>query len=556
MMIVLRGATGGGGGPPQYSKTLASMGGIRHNAALRGIHRRGAVRGPERLILVSDRDVLIGVDLGTSSVRVVAFDLDGNTLAGAVRDYPMATPKPNWAEQDPEDWWTGTRGALRTVARAIDAGRVAGISFSGQMHGAVFLDREDEVIRPCILWCDNRTAPQCAAILETVGEQAFLDVVKNRPLPGFTLPKVVWLRDHEKANFRRLRTLLLPKDYVRFRMTGVRCMDEADGAGTVMMEVGRKRWAGRLVEQLGIDPAILPPLEHSISVVGTLTAEAARATGLKAGTPVVAGGGDQPVGAVGTGVTREGQVMISLGTSGVVFAPTAQPHVADAGGLAAFDHAVPGVSYLMGCVNSAAGALDWFVETLCAADVAEARRGGANVYEKLLAEAATVEAGAEELLFLPYLMGERTPHPDPDARGVFFGLSARHTRAHLTRAVIEGVCMALRDALTLIREKGVKVEDVRVTGGGARSRFWLQVLADVIGHPVRPIESAEGPALGAAILAGVGVSAYAGFEAAAGRAIRVGRALRPNARRAALYNEAYSRYRALYPAVRGLYVKH
>lgn len=506
--------------------------------------------------MADQRDILIGIDLGTSATKVVAFDLHGKPLASATRDYPLHTPKPNWAEQDPEDWWQAACGALRAVTKKIDASRVAGVSFSGQMHGSVFLDRNDEVIRPCILWCDGRTAAECVEIVDTVGKQNFLKKIKNLPLTSFTLPKILWLRNHEKANYRKLRTVLLPKDYLRWRLTGVKCMDEADGAGTVMMEVGRKRWAAGVLEKLEIDPTILPTLVHSTDVVGRVTAEAAKATGLAPETLVVAGGGDQPVGATGVGVFHEGQVMVSLGTSGVVFAPTDKAYIGGEHGLASFDHCVPGVSYLMGCVISAGGALQWYRNTLCGEEMVQAKRAKRDAYDLMLEAAAETPLGAEDLLFLPYLMGERTPHADPNARGMLFGLSARHTKAHITRAVIEGITFALRDSLELVKGKGVEVKEIRATGGGARNAFWLQTLADVFGLPVCPIENPEGAAMGAAILAGVGTGVYKDFEQASKQAIRTGKVVKPRAKSVQAYQPHYERYRELYPTVHSLFTQH
>ena len=506
--------------------------------------------------MATKKDILIGIDLGTSSTKVVAFDLKGKALASAGREHEVSTPKPNWAEQDPEDWWAAACASLKDLTKKIDPARVAGISFSGQMHGSVFLDAAGKSIRPTMLWCDGRTARECDEIVETVGRKKFLSITKNLPLTSFTLPKILWLAKHEKANYRKLATVLLPKDYVRYRLTDVKSLDTADGAGTVMMEVGAKRWAPQILETLGLNPAILPPLTESCAVVGSVTEAAAKATGLKAGTPVVAGGGDQPVGATGTGVFSEGQVMLSLGTSGVVFAPTRKAHVGGENGLASFDHAVPGVSYLMGCVIMAAGSLQWFRNTLCDAEMAEARKKKINIYDMLLERAFATPLGAEDLLFLPYLMGERTPHNDPDSRAVFFGLSTRHTKAHMTRAVIEGINFAMRDCLELVKAKGVKIREARVIGGGARNRLWLQNLADILNLPVSPVQNPEGAALGAAILAGVGTGVYKSFEDASRQAIQVGKAVRPNAKNVKAYEPLYQRFRALYPAVKDHFVKH
>lgn len=506
--------------------------------------------------MADKNSILIGIDVGTSSTKVVAFDLDGKALASASKDYSLSSPKPNWAEQNPEDWWQATCVTLKALSKKIDPANVAGVSFSGQMHGSVFMDKNDQVIRPCILWCDGRTAAECDEIVETVGKAKYLKVIKNLPLPSFTLPKILWLKKNEPANFKKVATVLLPKDYVRFQMTGVKCMDVADGAGTCAMEIGRKRWAKNVLKTLGIDPAIMPPLVDASEITGGLTAEAAALTGLAEGTPIIAGGGDQPVGATGTGVVKEGQVMVSLGTSGVIFAPTAKARVAGKQGMASFDHAVPGVSYLMGCVISTAGAFQWYVDTLCEQEKARARRQKVSVFDLVLEEAAKTPVCAEDLIFLPYLMGERTPHNDTNARGVFFGLSTSHTKAHMTRALIEGVCFALRDNLEIVKKAGVAIKEIRVTGGGARNSFWLQTLADILGLPVKPIESPEGGALGAAILAGVGVGVYKNFAEASRRAIRTGKVVRPKKRNTLAYEEAYKRFVALYPAVKDLYVQH
>ncbi len=502
------------------------------------------------------REILIGVDLGTSSIKVVAFDRAGRALASAARPCALSQPRPNWSEQDPSAWWRAATQAMKAVSRRIDPRRVAGISFSGQMHGSVFLDARGEVIRPCLLWNDGRTAPQCEEIIRTVGREPLLRVLRNLPLTSFTLPKLLWLKQNEKANYRRLRTLLLPKDYLRYRLTGRAAMDESDAAGTVMKVIGERRWAGEILAQLGLNAAVLPPLIGSAEIAGELTPAAARATGLVAGTPVIAGGGDQPVGAVGVGVFVEGQAMVSLGTSGVVLAPTRAVHLGGEHGLASFDHAVAGSRYLMGCVISAAGSLQWFGDALCQAEAAEAKKARRNLFDLLLERAAQTPAGAEDLWFLPYLMGERTPHPDPNARGVFFGLSTRHQKAHLTRALIEGVNFALRDSLELMRARGLAINDIRVTGGGARNPFWLQNLADILGQPVRPVENPEGGAMGAALLAGVGAGLYKDFNEAARRAIRVGDRVRPRRRDVRDYEQRYQRYRRLYPALKDLFVQY
>jgi len=504
----------------------------------------------EGTIVAKGQDVLIGIDVGTSSTRVVAFDLSGKTLASAVNEYPLLTPRPNWAEQNPDDWWTATRLGLKSVTSKINPARVAGLSFSGQMHGSVFLDADDRVIRPALLWCDGRTAAECQEAMKKIGKSKFLATIKNPALTSFTLPKVLWLRHHEPKNFVRLKTLLLPKDYVRFKLTGKKAMDIADGAGTAMMEVGRKRWAEDILEKLGIPISIMPKLVESSAVAGTITAEAAQLTGLLAGTPVVAGAGDQPAGAVGVGVIDEGQMMVSLGTSGVIFAPVRKATPDSSLALAAFDHAVPKASYYMGCILSAGGALQWYRNQLGREEIAEARRLKLDPYDLLTHHAAATEPGAEGLFFLPYLMGERSPHNDPDARAAFVGLSIRHTKGHMTRAVIEGVCFALRDCLEAVQKLKVEVTEIRATGGGARSPFWMQILADVLGVKVQCVESAEGPALGAAILAGVGTGTYKDFASASKKAIRLGAEYRPNPKYKKIYDAIYPKFRKLYPALK------
>jgi xylulokinase len=500
--------------------------------------------------MATDKDILVGVDVGTSGTRVVAFDLDGQALAVATREHELAMPRPGWAEQDPDEWWKATCSSLKAVTSKIDASRIGGVSFSGQMHGSVFLDSEGRVIRPALLWCDGRTAPQCEAIVERVGREKLLETTRNLPLTSFTLPKVLWLRENEPDNYRQLRTVLLPKDYVRYRMTGVKSMEESDGAGTLMMEVGKKRWAVDMLDTLDVDSGILPPLTHASDVVGRVTHQAARETGLPVDTLVVAGGGDQPVGAVGVGAFEEGRVMLSLGTSGVVLAPTRETHTADGDGLASFDHAVAGRSYLMGCMLSAGGALQWYRNTLCAAERADAKKRRVDAYDILLEGAAEAPIGCEGLVFLPYLMGERTPHNNPAARGAWVGLSGRHDKNAMTRALLEGVSFGLRDGLEAIKARKVAIKNVLATGGGARSRFWLQMLADVFGVPITPIENPEGPALGAAILAGVGTGGYRDFEEAAQRAIRTGQPAEPDRGHQEIYDRAYARFRAAYPALR------
>jgi xylulokinase len=503
--------------------------------------------------MVQARNVLIGIDLGTHSVKVVAFRVDGTILASSSRSYPTSMPHRDWSEQKPEDWWKATTAALRSLCKKFDHARILALSLAGQMHGSVFLDRNDQVIRPSIVWNDNRTAEECRDIIQVVGRKTFLSKTRNLPLTSFTLPRLIWLKKNEKGNYRKLRSLLLPKDYIRFRLTGVKSMDVSDASGTVMMRVGSKRWATRILDKLNLDPGILPVLTQTTDVVGHITQAAHRSTGIPAGTLVVAGAGRQPAAAVASGVFNEGQVMVSLGTSGVLLAPTREVRTAESGGLASFDHAVPGSTCLVGCVLNAGGALRWFRDTLCMEETAEAQRKEIDVYDILMMNASSAPAGSENLFFMPYLTGERTPHNNPYARGVWFGLTPRHTRDHMIRSIVEGITYGLRDCLELVRSNEIKVDEIRVTGGGARSRFWLQMIADVFGLPVRPVPGLNGGAIGAAILAGIGTGIYEDFEDAADRVIRTGRVLKPALKRTEHYQANYERFRELYQGMSGLF---
>lgn len=504
--------------------------------------------------------LFVGIDVGTGGVRVLAVDPEGRVAAQATQEYPLHVPRPGWTEQDPADWWAAAAACLRRVTAAVPAGAIAAVGVTGQMHGSVFLDRRGQVIRPALLWNDQRTAAECQEIEARVGREQLLALAGNPALTGFTAPKVLWLRRHEPEHYAALAHLLLPKDYIRFRLTGALATDVADASGTLLLDVARRRWSDPILAALEIDPAILPAVYEGPEVTGRVTAEASRETGLPAGTPVVAGGGDQAAGAVGVGIVAPGMASVSLGTSGVVFAATDRPaHLAHAGapsdaaapaqapaagattsgaaapgsaapppGLPAaalatvhsFCHAVPGQWHVMGVMLAAGGSLRWLRDALYAREAAEARTQGRDPYDAITAEAATVPPGAAGLLFLPYLTGERTPHADPHARGAFIGLGLHHSRAHVARAVIEGISLGLRDSLDLIRALGVSVAELRLTGGGARSPFWRQVLAAALGAPLRMLAVDEGPAFGAAILAAVGAGCYPTVAAAAAAMVR------------------------------------
>jgi xylulokinase len=486
---------------------------------------------------------LLGIDVSTTGSKALLLAEDGAVVGSATTDHPLATPRPGWSEQDPEHWWESTRRSIGEVLRqtGISPADVAAIGLTGQMHGLVLLDAGGRVLRPCILWNDQRTAEECAQITEQVGRERVLAITGNPVLPGFTAPKLAWVRRHEPELFRRAARVLLPKDYIRFRLTGAFVSDVSDASGTSLLDVGARAWSDEMLAALDIPRAWVPEVTESPVASATLSATGAEATGLRAGTPVVSGAGDNAAAAVGTGITRPGRVSVSLGTSGVVFAPLERYRPDPQGRLHAFCHAVPGRWHLMGVMLSAAGSLRWYRDA-----IGGGADGGAS-FDALVEEAAGAPAGAEGLLFLPYLSGERTPHPDPDARGAFVGLSLRHGRAHLTRAVLEGVAFGLRDSLELMRELGLDAGQVRVAGGGARSALWRRILADVLGVEVVTTSATEGAALGAAVLAGAGAGVLPGLEAATDSARELER-VRPGTD-AAVYADLYPRYRALYPAL-------
>jgi xylulokinase len=496
---------------------------------------------------------LLGIDVGTTSTRALLIAEDGTVVASHATEYPLSTPRPNWAEQDPLDWWAAacdsTRAALAQAG--VDGGDVAAVGLSGQMHGSVFLDGGDEVIRPAILWCDQRTARQCATITETVGERDVIAETLNPVLTGFTAPKIVWLRDEEPEHYARVRRVLLPKDYVRLRLTGEYATEVSDASGTSLLNVPERRWSDIMLDRLEIPREWLPEVYESPEVTGTISAQAAAETGLAPGTPVVGGGGDQAAGAVGNGIVRPGVVSVTTGTSGVVFAHLDEPAMDERLRTHTFCHAVPGKWHVMGVMLSAGGSLRWMRDTLCGAEIEVARGLGMDPYEIMTGEAAGAPVGSEGLVFLPYLTGERVPHPDPNARGVFFGLSLRHTKAHMIRAVLEGVAYGLRDSFEIIAAMGVEIAEVRASGGGARSELWRQIQTDVTGYPHCTVNVDEGPAYGAALLAAVAAGTFGSVEEACAATIRVVDAPAVNADDHALYTKWHGLYQQLYPRLEG-----
>ena len=495
---------------------------------------------------------LIGVDIGTSGTKTILIDEAGRVLARAVQEYPLYSPRPLWSEQNPEDWWAATRGTLQQVLResGVAPADIRGIGLSGQMHGAVFLDADDRVLRPAILWNDQRTQAECDWIMETIGRERVVDLTSNPVLTGFTAGKIVWLRNNEPETFAKVRKVLLPKDYIRLRLTGEYATEVSDASGTSLFNVKNRRWAEEMLEGCGIPQEWMPRAFESTEVSGRITAEAAAATGLSQGTPVVGGGGDQAAGAVGNGIVETGIVSSTVGTSGVVFAFSDEPVVDPGLRLHTFCHAVPGKWHLMGVMLSAGGTLQWYRDTFCQAETAVAAVLGRDPYELITEEAARAPLGCEGLLMLPYLTGERTPYPDPCARGVFFGITRRSGRGHFARAVMEGVAYGLRDSFEIMREMRLPVRQVRASGGGARSPLWRQIQADVTGFPHVTINVDEGPALGVALLAGVGTGIYPSVEEACRQVIQVERSTEPCPVNRAAYDRLYSVYRSLYPALK------
>jgi xylulokinase len=490
--------------------------------------------------------LFLGLDVGTSGVKGILVDGTGAVVASATTPLTLATPRPGWAEQDPEAWWGASLASIRDLlaATAGAGARVAAIGISGQMHSSVFLDGTGRVIRPALLWCDGRTTAECREITERVGGEARLrDLASNPALEGFTLPKVLWLRNHEPHAFARLATVLLAKDYVRYRLTGALATEPSDASATLMYDTARLRWSDEIMAAVDLPMSLLPAVGGSAEPLGGLTPEVAAMTGLPAGTPVVGGGADNACGAAGVGVVTPGEAVTSWGTSGTVLAPTDAPRVDPGLRAHTFCHVVPGTWYLMGVVLSAGGAFAWYRDQL-ARDVA----GGADANARLNEEAATVARGAEGVTFLPYLQGERTPHRDASARGALLGLSLAHTRAHVTRAVLEGVCFALRDSLTILQELGMAPASLLLTGGGARSAFVRRLQAEVFGLPVATVNREEGPAYGAALLAAVGAGAFPDLAAAAAATLTRGVAEGPDPAAHREYEAPYRRFRASYRA--------
>lgn len=504
-------------------------------------------------------ETLLGIDLGTTGVKAALFAAeDGHVVADAFVDYPLFHPHPGWAEQNPADWWQATITAIRScLATASQLGiqpaQVRGVGLSGQMHGVVLLDADQQVLRPCIIWADQRSDEQCRWITERVGASQLIQYVSNPALTGFSAPKLLWVRDNEPEIFARARKMLLPKDYIRYLLTGVQAMEISDAAGTCLLDVKQSRWSQEVLSALELDSALFPPVVPADAASGTITREVSVLTGLPEGTPVAGGGADNACGAVGNGVVTSGLALISVGTSGIVLAYSDTPQVDTSGPVPrvhTFNHAVPNAWYLMGVTQGAGLSMRWVRDNIGLPERALERWTGTDAYDTLGREAESVPPGSEGLIFLPYLQGERTPHLDPYARGGWIGLTASHDRRHLVRSVMEGVAFSLKDCLSIIREQGLRMDQLRATGGGAKSQVWRQIIADVLGTELVVTNATEGPAFGAALLAGVAGGVYRSVQAACDQTVRVVERTEPRPANAQAYAQAYETYKALYPALK------
>ncbi|MBN1298077.1 MAG: xylulokinase [Actinobacteria bacterium] len=500
---------------------------------------------------------LIGMDIGTSSTRAIIIDQDGKLIASATADYPLITPKPGWAEQDPEDWWQASVKVIKEVicASGINPYDIAAIGPSGQMHGSVFLDRKKNVLRPALLWCDQRTQKQCDQIYDIFGYEGFIKLSYNKALTGFTAPKILWLRENEPENYKRLFKILLPKDYIRFKLSGTFATEVSDASGTVLMDIAKRRWSDDILNGLNIDRNLLPDIFESDVISAKVSSAAASLTGLIEGTPLVGGAGDQAGGAVGSGIVTPGLISDYLGTSGVVFSYSDSPVYDSQGRLHSFCHAVNGKWHLMGVTLSAAGSLKWYDDKFGPSDEIKKQYAEIKGYKLLDMQAERISPGAEGLIFLPYLSGERTPYADPFARGVFFGLSYIHGQDHFVRAILEGVAFSQYDCLRLMGETGIKSDKVILFGGGAKSKLWKQITADIFNTEIVTLNVEEGPSYGGALLAAVGSGIYSSVADAAKKVIKEKDRVLPVAENVEKYKKIYEIYKSLYAGLKNDFSK-
>ncbi|CAB1251330.1 Xylulose kinase [Ruminococcaceae bacterium BL-6] len=491
---------------------------------------------------------LIGVDIGTSGTKTVLFDLLGHPVVSKTVEYPLYQPRNGWAEQDPQDWWDATRSGIGYVLEksGVPAGDVKGVGLSGQMHGLVMLDRQGKVLRRSIIWCDQRTSAECEQMKRLVGEKRLIEITANPAVTGFTAAKILWVKNNQPEIYEKCAHILLPKDYIRYMLTGEFATEVSDAAGMQLMDVPRRCWSDEILHAFQIDRSLLARIYESADVTGKVHRAAAQATGLKEGTVVVGGAGDNAAAAVGTGVVKSGSAFTTIGTSGVVYAVSDRVSIDLKGRVHTLCAPVPGKWTIMSCTQAAGLSLKWLRDTCCGEEIREAEKRNVDPYVVMDRLADSVPPGSEGLIYLPYLMGERSPHPDPDCRGVFFGLSGFHNRAHLIRAVMEGVAYSQLECIDVFRDMGVEIDDMMVCGGGGRSAVWRQMLADLYACPVSTLRADEGPALGAAILAGVGAGIYASVEQGCGEIIRKDKTQQPDLRNHSRYQGYYELYRRLY----------
>lgn len=486
--------------------------------------------------------MFLGLDVSTTATKALLLDEEGSVVALGRSSHSLQTHRPGWSEQDPHEWWEATLGAISQAmeSASVASERIKAIGLSGQMHGLVTLDADGRVIRPAILWNDGRSSVECQEIREALGLRTLVKQTGNDAFPGFTAPKLLWMRRHEPELFDRIETVLLPKDYIRYKLSGSFATDRAGAGGTLLLDIQSRDWSEPVLAALDIPPAWLPETHEGTTITGQVSADAARLTGLREGTPIVAGAGDQAAQAVGVGAIAADTFALTIGTSGVVFAPTTSPVIDPEGRIHAFPHALPDLWHVMGVMLSAAGSLQWYRDTFAPA----------TDFEVLVSEAETVPAGCEGVTFLPYLSGERTPHANAEARGAFTGLSLAHSRGHLTRAVLEGVAFGLKDNLELLAAAGLPIPShLRASGGAMQSPLWRQILADILEVPLVTVDAAEGAALGAAMLAGLGVGHWSDAADAASACVRTGAVIEPDQSASNSYRSSYERFKALYPAL-------
>lgn len=499
---------------------------------------------------------LLGLDIGTSGTKTALFNENGETIATATYGYDLFQPKAGWAEQNPEDWWQACVNGIKEVIQKskIDNKAIKGIGLSGQMHGLVMLDKENKLIRNSIIWCDQRTERECAEITRKIGRERLIEITGNPALTGFTLSKLLWVKNNEPQNYKKINKILLPKDYIRFKLTGVFATEVSDASGMQMLDINKRNWSIELLDALEIDPSILADVYESVVVSGHITEKTAALTYLQEGTPVVGGAGDQAAGAIGNGIVREGIISTVIGSSGVVFAATDKPKFDKLGRVHTLCHAVPGKWHVMGVTQGAGLSFKWFKETFCQKEVEDCKSQGKNIYDVLTAKAAKSKPGANGVVYLPYLMGERTPHLDSNVKGGFFGVSLINNYDDFIRSILEGVSFSLKNCLDIIEDMNVKIEDIRVSGGGAESEVWRKILCDIFQYKLTTVKASEGPALGVAILAGVGAGVYESVEAACDKIVKGQDTVNPDESVKERYNEVYEVYNSLYEKVKDIHL--